>query len=147
MDIHQLTSIFCEMDDFCNTFDSLAQHYMLSGAMKAKRGPSCSLAMSEIMTVLVMFQSSRVRDFKNFYTGLLCLYYKGYFPKLPSYERFVNLMQSAIFPLSIFAQLKTGQKTGIYYIDSSCLSVCHIKRSSRHKTFDTVAEYGQRISW
>lgn len=65
---------------------------MLTGPMEGKRGPACSLAMSEIMTILLMFQSSRMRDFKNFYTGLLCAYYKGYFPKLPTYERFVSLM-------------------------------------------------------
>jgi len=148
MDMHQLTDIFCELDDFCNELDTYTQNYMLTGPMKGKRGPECSLAISEIMTILVMFQSSRVRDFKNFYTGLLCLYYKGCFPKLPGYERFVKLMQRAIFPLTIFTQLKAGKQTGIYYIDSSCLPVCHIRRSKRHKTFDGVAEYGHTsVGW
>ena len=99
MDVHQLTGIFCEIDDFCNRLDTYTQHRTLTGPMKGKRGPSCGLAVSEIMTILLMFQSSRVRDFKNFYVGLLSFYCKGYFPKLPSYERFVNLMQRAIFPL------------------------------------------------
>jgi hypothetical protein len=148
MDMHQLTDIFCQMDDFCNRLDEYTQDYMLTGPMKGKRGPACGLAISEIMTILVMFQSSRLRDFKNFYTGLLCLYYRGYFPKLPCYERFVSLIQRAIFPLSIFTQLKAGQQTGIYYIDSSCLPVCHIRRSSRHKTFDEVADYGHTsVGW
>ena len=148
MDMHQLTDIFCELDDFCNQLDTYTQNYMLTGPMKGKRGPECSLAISEIMTILVMFQSSRVRDFKNFYTGLLCLYYKGCFPKLPGYERFVKLMQRAVFPLTIFTQLKAGKQTGIYYIDSSCLPVCHIRRSKRHKTFDAVAEYGHTsVGW
>lgn len=148
MDMHQLTDIFCQIDDFCNTLDSHTEDYMLTGPLKGKRGPSCGLIISEIMTVLLMFQSSRVRDFKNFYTGLLCAYYRDYFPKLPSYERFVYLMQRAIFPLSIFTQLKAGERTGIYYIDSSCLPVCHIKRSSRHRTFEAVAEYGHTsVGW
>lgn len=39
-------------------------------------------------------------------------------------------------------------RTGIYYIDSSCLPVCHLKRSNRHKTFDTIAQYGRTsVSW
>jgi hypothetical protein len=71
MGIHQLTCIFCEVDDFCNTLDLYTKDYMLTGPMKGKRGPSCGLALSEIMTILMMFQSSRMRDFKNFYTGLL----------------------------------------------------------------------------
>ena len=67
MDIYQLTDIFCQIDDFCNTLDTHTEDYMLTGPMRGKRGPSCSLAMSEIMTILLMFQSSRIRDFKNFY--------------------------------------------------------------------------------
>lgn len=27
-------------------------------------------------------------------------------------------------------------------MDSSCLPVCHIKRSKRHKTFEDIAEHG-----
>lgn len=148
MDIHQLTVIFCEFDDFCNSLDSYTEEYMLTGPMRGKRGPACKLSISEIMTVLIMFQNSRFRDFKNFYTGLLCRYYKHYFPDLPSYERFNSLIQRAIFPLRIFTQLRAGQHTGIYYIDSSCLPVCNIKRSSRHKTFDAVADYGHTsVGW
>ena len=41
MDIHQLTDIFCQLDDFCNTLDAYTQDYMLTGPMKWKRGPSC----------------------------------------------------------------------------------------------------------
>jgi len=100
------------------------------------------------MTILVLFQMSRFRDFKNFYTGFLCFYHKSCFPNLPSYGRFVNLINRAIFPLTIFTQLKAGKQTGIYYIDSSCLPVCHIKRSKRHKTFDSIAEYGKTsVGW
>ena len=73
MDIHQLTSIFCEMDDFCNTFDSIAQHYMLSGPMKARRGPECSLAISEIMTILVMLKILLTLVCTAYYLFLLVL--------------------------------------------------------------------------
>ncbi|KTD38064.1 IS982 family transposase [Legionella oakridgensis] len=139
MDMHQLVDIFCEVDDFCNELDKHCQNYMLSGPTKSNRGPTCDLSISEIMTILVMFQMSGFRDFKNFYTGFLSFYHKSYFPNLPCYGRFVR----AIFPLTIFTQLKAGKQTGIYYIDSSCLPVCHIKRSKRHKTFDLVAAYGK----
>ena len=117
MDLRQLVSIFCEIDDFCKELDQYSKDYFLTGPSKGKRGPECCLAISEIMTILVMFQMSRFRDFKNFYTGLLCIYYRSYFPRLPTYERFVNLMKRAIFPLTIYAQLKSGKRTGIYYIE------------------------------
>ena len=148
MDMHQLVNIFCEIDDFCNDLNKHCQHYMLSGPTKSRRGPACSLSISEIMTILVIFQMSRYRDFKNFYTGFISFYHKSCFPGLPSYGRFVSLINRAIFPLTIFTQLKAGKQTGVYYIDSSCLPVCHIKRSKRHKTFDSVAEYGKTsVGW
>ncbi|NBX69968.1 MAG: hypothetical protein EBR01_13515 [Proteobacteria bacterium] len=44
--------------------------------------------------------------------------------------------------------MKAGRQTGVCYIDSSCLPVCHLKRSKRHKTFDGVAEYGKTsVGW
>lgn len=50
--------------------------------------------------------------------------------------------------MTIFTQFKGGKKTGIYYIDSSCLPVCHLKRSKRHKTFDAIADYGRTsVGW
>ena len=90
MDLHQLTTIFCEMDDFCKEFDKQMEARALPmPVLKNKRGPACCLSDSEIMTILIMFQSSRVRDFKNFYLLSLSVFYKNLFPKLPSYTRFV----------------------------------------------------------
>jgi hypothetical protein len=100
------------------------------------------------MTVQILFQMIGYRNFKTFYTAFLQQYWTPYFPNLPSYNRFVELMRRSIFPLTLFTQLKSGKKTGIYYIDSSCLPVCHLKRSRRHKTLDAVAEYGKTsVGW
>ena len=100
------------------------------------------------MTILVMFHRVRFRNFKPFYCGFLARYWRSYFPNLPSYARFITLMKRAIFPLTVFAQINSGKRTGIYYIDSSCLPVCHLKRSKRHKVFDSIAQYGRTsVSW
>lgn len=146
--IHQLVTIFCELDDFCKEFNQHAQTYLLEGPSKGKRGPTCTLSTSEIMTILILFQMVRFRDFKTFYNGFLTVYWHAYFPSLPSYNRFVELISRAIFPLTLFTQLKAGKRTGIYYIDSSCLPVCHLKRQKRHKTFESIAEFGRTsIGW
>lgn len=148
MDTHQLVAIFCEVDDFCKELDKYTQHYLLSGPTKSERGPDCGLAISEIMTILVMFQMARFRNFKVFYEGFLLNYWRSYFPGLPGYPRFITLIKRALFPMTLFTHLKGGQRTGIYYIDSSCLPVCHLKRSKRHKVFDRIAEYGRTsIGW
>lgn len=149
MDItHRLVSIFCDIDDFCKELDSYAQHKLLSGPMKNPRGPAGQLSLSEIMTILIMFHFIRFRDFKTFYVGYLEKYWQHYFPSLPSYNRFVELIPRAIFPLALFTHIKGGKRTGIYYIDSSCLPVCHIKRQRRHKTFSEIASFARTsIGW
>lgn len=143
----QLTSIFCEIDDFCKELDKNISQSLLTNSDKGKRGPDCCLTISEIMTIQILFQMIGYRNFKTFYF-FLETYWKKYFPKLPSYQRFVELMSRAILPLTLFSQFKSGKKTGIYYIDSSCLPVCHLKRSKRNKTFKAIAEYGRTsVGW
>lgn len=144
----QLVTIFCEIDDFCKELDENISQPLLSSPTKGRRGPDCCLSISEIMTIQILFQMIGYRNFKTFYTGFLRQYWLHYFPNLPSYTRFVELIPRAIFPLTLFTQLKCGKKTGIYYIDSSCLPVCHLKRSKRHKTFDAIAQYGKTsVGW
>ena len=120
----------------------------LTGPSKGRRGPACCLSISEIMTVQILFQMVGYRNFKTFYTSFLQIYWKQYFPRLPSYQRFVELTHRALYPLTLFAQLKSGKKTGIYYIDGSCLPVCHLKRSKRNKIFREIAQYGRTsVGW
>ena len=75
-------------------------------------------------------------------------YWSQAFPRLPSYNRFIEIMPRVISYLVLFSQTYSGKKTGIYYIDSSCLPVCHLKRSNRNKTFKNIAEYGRTsVGW
>jgi hypothetical protein len=148
MDIGQLTRIFCDVDDFCKEFQQHTEHAFLLGCETTKKGPAAYLQDSEIMTILIAFQFIGYRNFKTFYTSYVAQFWKSAFPKLPSYNRFVEIMRRVTLLLTLFSQLRTGKRSGIYYIDSTCLPVCHLKRSSRHKTFDAIAEYGRTsIGW
>ena len=49
MDVRQLVSIFCQIDDFCKELDQYSGDYLLTGPSKGKRGPAGGLAVSEIM--------------------------------------------------------------------------------------------------
>lgn len=145
---HQLVSIFCEVDDFCKEFDKNSSHLRLSGPNKGRRGPEICLSISEIMVIQILFQMVGYRNFKTFYMGFLQTYWKHYFPKLPSYQRFVELTHRALYHLTLFSQFKSGRKTGIYYIDGSCLPVCHLKRSKRNRVFKQIAKYGRTsVGW
>lgn len=147
MDMNQLTDIFCQVDDFCKELNRYAMNKLLPSPTKGRRGPVCCLSDSEIMTILIFFQSSGWRNFKKFYI-FISDYWKKEFPNLPSYNRFIEIMNRVVFHLILFSQLNSGKRTGIYYIDSTCLPVCHLKRSRRHKTFDEVAQYGRTsIGW
>lgn len=147
MDMNQLTGIFCQVDDFCKELNRYQMGKFLPSSTN-RRGPACCLSNSEIMMILILFQSSRWRDFKNYYNHFLSTYYKSAFPNLPSYNRFIEIMNRVILHLILFSQINSGKRTGIYYIDSTCLPVCHLKRSRRHKTFDEIAEYGRTsVGW
>lgn len=125
MDIaHQLVEIFCEMDDFCKELETQVKKTSLAGPSgSTPRGPKRGLTNSEIMTILIMFQMIRVKDFKTFYCYFLQKYWHAYFPCLPSYQRFIELLKNAILPLTLFVHIKSGHRKNIYYIDSSCLPV------------------------
>jgi len=118
--------------------ENISQSLLLAGRAKGRRGPACSLSISEIMTIQILFQMIGYRNFKTFYTSFLQQYWKEYFLNLPSYQRFIELIGRAIFPLTLFTQFKSGKKTGIYYIDGSCLPVCHMKRSKRNKFYELL---------
>jgi len=147
LEVHQLVRIFCEMDDFCKQLENYTKDYSLPAPTKLRTGPRCCLDESEIMSLLILFQMTRFRDFKTFYS-FAKQYWNIYFPNMPSYQRFIELMKRVIFPMTLFIQIKQGKDTGIYYIDSSCLAVCHIKRSKQHKTFEGIANYGKTsVGW
>ncbi len=52
-------------------------------------------------------------------------------------------MKKILFPLFIFQQSLHGKPSGIGFIDSTVLSVCHICRASSHKVFQGIAKKGK----
>lgn len=52
-------------------------------------------------------------------------------------------MPRAITPMCAYFTLLKGKPTGIEFIDSTTLKVCHNIRIPRHKTFDGIAQRGK----
>jgi len=53
-------------------------------------------------------------------------------------------MQSAIIPLTVYMMSRrVGKCSGISFIDSTSIDVCHNKRISRNKVFDGLAKIGK----
>ena len=53
------------------------------------------------------------------------------FAGLPGTSRFVALMPRLLLPFSLLLHCYRGQETGIYFVDSTKLAVCHSARSAR----------------
>lgn len=50
------------------------------------------LSMSELVLILILFPYSEYKCFKWCYMSKVCGEYRSYFRKLPSYNRFIELM-------------------------------------------------------
>jgi hypothetical protein len=143
----RLVEIFCEIDDFCKRFYAeLASRSI--GDESQKRGPDAGLCESEIMTIIIILHGSQYKNLKSFYNSPFGEVLRKYFPGMPCYERFVAIQKRVTAPLVAFMAHRFGRKTGIYYIDSTSLPVCHNKRINRHKTFKGIAERGKTsMAW
>jgi Transposase DDE domain. len=69
---------------------------------------------------------------------------KNDFPNAPSYARFVTLSKRVAIKMMFFIKLGlVGTCTGISFVDSTCMPVCHNKRIYRNKVFKGLAERGK----
>lgn len=101
---HQmLTRLFCEIDDFCQVFLPEWNKTLLTSKGGYRRHP-CGLSESEIMMILVHYHQAGYRTFKGYYQRPVAVFLKGYFPQLPSYQRFIELMPRVLLLLTLFMQ-------------------------------------------
>ena len=141
----EITAIFCEIDDFCQAFEKYCQQHLLEENPKSKGFfPKSSMSLSEIMTIVITFHLSGYRTFKWYYQKHVCKNLQGYFPRLVSYNRFVELMGVSLLPLTLYMmKYRVGKCTGISFIDATTLDVCHNRRIYSHKVFDGIAQRGK----
>jgi len=138
----KITEMFCEIDDFCNVFIPKWERYLISLGYKQRRRKHWMVS-SEIMTITVLFHISGYRTFKHFYTSYVCCYLRDAFPNLVSYNRFIELQKNILVPICAYLkQYRRGKATGIFYIDSAKIPVCHNMRIASNKVFHNLAQRG-----
>jgi hypothetical protein len=82
--LERLTKVFREADDFCQAFNEQRKAGLAdSGAVP--RGPKPRLAVSKIITLLLVLHSSRFKYLKNFYHGVARPLLRPYFSGMPCY--------------------------------------------------------------
>ncbi len=136
-----LLELFALVDDFYKAFEGWAARQQLPG--KVKRGPEPLMSASEIMTIVIHFHQQGYRDFKHYYQKHVCEHLTREFPRLVSYGRFVELMPKVLLLLCAYLQSRFGRCTGIAFVDSTPLAVCHNRRIPRHKVFKDLAARGK----
>ena len=83
-------------------------------------------ADSEIITSLVVFHGGQFRNFRHFHLGYVCVHLRDCFSNVVSYNRFIELShRSAVLFIMFLHYCCRGECTGISFIDSTVLGICH----------------------
>jgi hypothetical protein len=136
-----ITELYIFIDDFCKIYIQHEKNQLLP--TNKKRNRLCSMSLSEIMTIMVMYHTSYSKNFKYFYKTCIEYIHKDDFPSALSYNRFVELMPRLFLPFNILLHLLFGEETGTYFMDATSIKVCHNKRRYRNKTFARFAKQGK----
>lgn len=138
-----VTALFCDVDDFCQQFEqACSRQPQLSSMLREKQSRS-RMRVSEVMTIAIAFHASGFRTFKDFYTLMVLPYWHKAFPNLVSYNRFVELMPWGLMLLCYFLNTRRGEVTGIAFVDSTPLEVCHPARAHAYKVFKHQVGWGK----
>ena len=136
------TALFVCLDDFCKLYDKALKEQALPSP-QGHRSRQGLLSLGELMFIEVLYHFSPFKDFKRFYRFGLCIEHRSCFKELPSYQRLVALKKKLFVPMSLLLHSLSGEKTGLYFADSTTLKVCRNKRIGSHKVFKGLAQRGK----
>lgn len=136
-----IIELYSFVDDFCKIYTEYEKKKLLS--VSKRRQKAGNMALSEQLTIMIMYHTSYAKNFKYFYKSYIEYLHKDDFPKAVSYNRFVELMPKLFMPLNILLHMLLGEQTGTYFIDSTTMKACHNKRRYRNKTFNGFAKQGK----
>ena len=144
----KVTEIFCIIDEFDKNLSAeFAKNLRLpshNGDGKRYRNRKGRLSESEIMTILVCYHFGAYRNFKEYYLNWVKGVMRQDFPDAVSYNRFVELMPRVFFKMMLFMKLYAfGKCTGITFVDSTMIPVCHNVRRYYNKVFAGLAKDGK----
>ncbi len=142
-----LLELFCHVDTFCQAFLPQWEHVQRTQGQRVRRR-SGQLAMSEVMPIVIHFHEMRFRDLKTYYLVYVRGHLRREFPDAPSYQRLVELMATILGPLCAYLQTCYGRCTGVSFVDSTALAVCHHRRIRQHRVFPGLAQRGKTsLGW
>ncbi|KJV85716.1 transposase [Orientia tsutsugamushi] len=135
-----IITVYYLIDNFCKIYQDWERKRLIPSSNQRNRDGKLSLA--ELLTITIYFYLSPCKDFKNYYLYYLRYKYKEYFC-LPSYSRIIQLLPRMLLPLAVLMHYLKGEETGIYYIDSTKLAICHNTRISSNRVFNRFSKIGK----
>ena len=138
-----ITHLFYFVSNFIDDYQKAMRPKAVGGIFLRRPTRLPILSDAEIVTIILLFQESPAKNFKYFYQSYLQNYMDNEFKYLPTYERFIILMQRAFAILIAVLSSVLKPKEGVGYIDSTSLAVCHPKRIRSNKVFKDFAKVGK----
>ncbi len=144
---YKVTEIFCAIDEFCSKMMTGLENNLKLGEPKdgkKHRNRKGRMYDSEIMTILVLSHFSGYRTFKDYCLNGVQGRLRHDFPTAVSYNRFVELMPRVFIQMMLFMRLTAfGKCSGITFVDSTMIPVCHNMRRYFNKVSDGLAKDGR----
>ena len=137
-----IVALFYDLYKFAVGFQPQLYRPLLEDGTAHRDRPG-QMCLSEIMSIQVLFHDSNYRTFKQFYLKHVCVHLRREFPRLLSYNRFVEQIPRTFMALTLFLQTRMGSCSGISFIDSTALRVCHNQRINSHKVMAEFAGRGK----
>lgn len=140
----KVTELFYIADDFCKFFDAMMARYKIKCSSRRHYHLDSMLSKSEVMLIMILFHDSGYRCLKHFYLESVCKHMRHLFPRVVSYNRFVELERDVAVPLALFVKkVLLGKCTGVSFVDCTPLRVCRNQRIHMHKVFRGIAQRGK----
>lgn len=142
-----ILDVFVSVDEFWQQFAPQWERSRLSDARRRRRRAT-PLSMSELLTMVIWFHCSHYRTFKAYSTEYVQVHLRAEFPQLVSDSRMVALLPRLAVPLLCYLTTRRGACTGLSFVDSTPLRVCHKARIGQHRVFRGVAQRGKTsVGW
>jgi len=139
-----LTTIFFHIDEFCKKYEKILKKTLIEMNKKHPGGRPSKMSLSEVLTIAIFWHHSKYRTFKNYYENMICKELRSSFGSLVSYNRFVEILQESLLPMTLFSlSQKPIHNSEIFFVDSFKLNVCHNARISSNKVFKGLAQRGK----
>lgn len=136
-----LRRLFYDCEEVCRKFLPHFQTSQIAEGEKHRLRPP-TLSGSEVMTLLLLFQTSGFRTLKTFSLHSICQPLPRSFPQRVSSSRFVELAAESRLPLAAVLPTRLGRCPGLSFRDSTPLKVCPTLRIKAPKVCKDIAPRG-----